>query len=1137
MALKEQLITIPLGGSPDEGGGVNEGVDSKLINAPYLLELKNGELGKDGSVRRRRPANELPDTGISDRAKQNLNSVFTHNNSSLVVNTATGPHVYTSGTGWADTGEFGQVPCNVSEQNAISTKNWYTDSAVSDGVVMYVGTDDDGLWASAYEVSTGALVLPRKVLDTNVTNPKVIAHPSTGLFHVGHMTSDASASVVVRSYDAASFPSTAAVHSVTAHTLSDQYELALGAVGFFYTAAGLDSHTLQVNRYDESSYVLSGTQTVATVGASGGIGAWYNATNSTIYAVGFDAAVDSSAAKTAYFPAALTSQSAGSDFTLAPSTYADVGVAGFVASFAYSGNGDAQMLMVLSTICYYNVPGTSPSPPNYQSEGALGQHGCTECHVIGATMTNISTVKPAWNYYLSTRAWNPTGTNASRPWFGLLRLNTSAHQDGGGLASSFFYEQQQSIQGTLLVCSIGQHASADPEGYTRCVSVVARAHDNVAASPESYDIAESAYPFVSTPYYHSRLACVSAYNSNEYLFSRAVYSSYQVRDTTQPPTSIYDGIFSGIVGVYGQVRQSSVSAVVSPCRKGETSQTSLVSSGYIGAFDGTSTYEVVPHSYPEVVDRPFVNIDVSGVGDVAIPFFFNATDITGGIVDVNYALNPRMLVRFVWAWVDAYGNLHRSAPSQPHNSNAMRYITRTDGQGIYSVDMYVTDLPLSAVPSTNEARYIEVYVTGDSSVDPSYHLAATLPYEPFSGGQTERDSDRPWLLRLVPVLKELNEDGSSPYDDRELLYTDGDVLENQPPPALLDVVATSDRVWGITANEAWPSKLLEPGIAPEWNGNLVIPMLTGPGPCVAIAALDEKVVIFKQNSIFVITGDGPNNAGGGNAFGVPQAISTDIGCVSRASVVRGPFGLAFQSPRGLYLLDRGLNLTWIGKAVEDTVGSAPVVCGVVVPEQSHVRWILDSTGKAVVWNYDMKQWGVYDGSKEKHGTVYGGSWVGLLDALQLEDLSYAYFAQERPTAPNEGSNYIQAPMPVSFTTAWIKPGGIQGFVRLRRACVLCEIGTIPSFFNAHNGLQVEAQYNYDPTTLTTYAWDEAGTNVTWPQYEMHLQHQKFESIRFVVSEVPVGGVLTCPGTVFSGMTLRVAVKGTQFKYFRQGDVR
>lgn len=1136
--LKETNVDISLGGSPEQGGGIRQGTDDKLLQAPYLLELVNGELGKDGSVRRRWPANELPDDGISDRAKQNLNSVFNHGGSALVVNTNLGPHVYTPGTGWTDTGEFGQPPCEVRDRRAVPSKNWYADSAVSDDYVVYIQAESDGIWLTAYEYSTNALAVPRTLIASGSTlaNPKVIAHPTTGLFHVAWMTGPSNDNVVMNSYSSANFPATPAVNSATIFTTSDQYELALGATGFVYVAAGRAAHTLDVVRVVESTYATSGSQSVATVGASGGLGLWYNATQATLYAAAFDAAVDAADAKTAYFNAALSTQAVGSDFTLLPSTYSDVGFAGFVASFAYSGNGDGQMLMVLSTICYYDVPGLSGGPPNYQAEGALGQHGCTQAFVVGTALTNISTVKPVWNYYLSTRLWNPT-TNASRPLFGLLRLNTAANQSSGSTtADTFFYQEWQSLQTTMFVCSYGVLPTADAESYTRNISVVARCQDDSAANPQPFAIAVSSYPFTSTPSYYSRLAGVSVVSGTTVSFARAVYSSFSIRDVQQPPTSVYEHVYQGLQGVYGQLMQTEFQWQCTPRSKDSVAQMSSVSAGYQGYFDGTGSYENTPHSYPEVVDRPFQLQEDPGGGDVQIPFYFEATDITGGVVDTDYAATHNLNVVFVWAWVDAYGNLHRSAPSSRHNSNGMRGITRTNG--VYTIDMYVTDLPLSAIPATAERRYLEVYVTGDVDVDPVLRLAVTLPYEPQSGGQTPRDTVRPWLLHIVPTLNELESDGMSPYSQAPGLYTEGDVLESSAPPAFIGAVSTKDRLWGLAANAAWFSKPLEPGVAPEFNGNLTIPMLTGVGDCVAIAALDEKVIVFKQSSIFVITGDGPNATGGGNPFPVPQSVSTDVGCIAPTSVVRGPFGVVFQGKSGLYLLDRGLNLTWIGKQVENLVSSTPVVCGVLVPEQSHVRWVVDATGLAVVWNYDMNQWGTYEGSKEKHGVVYSTGWVGLLDALELEDESLCYFAQERPTAPDELANYIEAPFPISFTTAWVKTAGIQGLVRIKRALVLCDVGTFPSFFNAHNGLSVGVQYNYDPSTVSSYAWSGAEPLPWTPQYEMHLQYQKCESLRFVVSEVGAAdGAVMCPGTVFSGITLRVGTRGVPFKYFPQGNVR
>jgi hypothetical protein len=1142
--LTETTIDIPLGGSKDQGGGLNQGVDNLLVQPPYLAELVNGDLLIDGSVKRRYPANELPDDGISTRAHQNMNSVFNHDGTALVVNTNLGPHVYTPGTGWSDTGEFGQPPCRVQDQRAVPVKTWYADSAVSDGYIAYVTCEVAGAamqtYFTAYEYGTGALACP-KTLVTGLPvgdvgfNPKIIAHPTTGLFHVAFMSHNDNATTLrLNCYSAANFPAATIVNTASYTGGTDQYELALGAAGYFYVVSAMAAHTLEARLVDEATYVTAGSQTVAGVGGSDGLGAWYNATATRLYVAAFDRTIDATAAKTVHFLGDLSTQTAGSDFTLLPSVYADVGYAGFVASFAYSGNSDGQMLMVLSTICYYDVPGLSAGPPAYQAEGALGQHGCTQAFVVSTTLSSVSTLKPAWNYYLSTRLWNPSASNAARPLFGLLRLNTAAHQSSGGAtADTFFYEQWQSLQTTMLVCSYGVHAVADPEAYLRNLSVVARCHDNAAANPQAYQIDVSAYPFTSTPLYHSRLAGVSVVVAGGVSFARATYTSFSVRDVEQPPSSLYDHVFQGLQGTYGQLTQTAFEWTCAPCSKDSAQRLSVVSAGYEGYFDGMGSFENTPHSYPEVVDRPFQLAEPTDV-DVQIPFYFEATDITGGVVDTDYAATNNLNVVFVWAWVDAYGNLHRSAPSSRHNSNGMRGITRTNG--VYTIDMYVTDLPLSAIPATAEQRYLEVYVSGDVSVDPTMRLAVTLPYEPWSAGATPRDTERPWLLHVVPTLNELDIDGMSPYASAQMLYTEGDVLESLPPPAFLDTVATKDRLWGINAGSLYFTKPLEAGVAPEFNDNLSIPVFTGSGPNVALSVIDEKVIVFKQGSIFVVTGDGPNATGGGNAFPVPQSVSTDVGCVSTASVVRGPFGVVFQGLDGIYLLDRGLNLSWIGKPVINDITLGMRLTGVLVPQQSHVRWILNDTGRMVVWNYEQNQWSIYEGLTEKHGVPYSTGWVGLLDGVELTDESICYFTQERPTAPDEVSNYVEATMPLSFTTAWLKTAGIQGFVRVKRALLLGTVGTFPSFFDANNGLEVVVQYNYRDDTSSTYTWTDVDSTDR-PQHEMHLQYQKCESLRFLVREVPAAGALTCPGASFSGISLRVGTKGVPFKYFPQSQVR
>ena len=52
---------------------------------------------------------------------------------------------------------------------------------------------------------------------------------------------------------------------------------------------------------------------------------------------------------------------------------------------------------------------------------------------------------------------------------------------------------------------------------------------------------------------------------------------------------------------------------------------------------------------------------------------------------------------------------------------------------------------------------------------------------------------------------------------------------------------------------------------------------------------DDKLIVFGQNSIGVLIGDGPNDAGQGSQYG-DIILATDRGCIDSRSVVLTPTG-------------------------------------------------------------------------------------------------------------------------------------------------------------------------------------------------------------------------------------------------------
>ena len=151
------------------------------------------------------------------------------------------------------------------------------------------------------------------------------------------------------------------------------------------------------------------------------------------------------------------------------------------------------------------------------------------------------------------------------------------------------------------------------------------------------------------------------------------------------------------------------------------------------------------------------------------------------------------------------------------------------------------------------------------------------------------------------------------------LYTTGGEVENIAPPAG-DVVGTYKNRLLVVPNEDpisfWYSKQVRANTPIEFNDSFVQRVPEKGGPITAFQQMDDKLLIFKQDYIFVMVGDGPSVSGVNNDFTDPQLITADAGCVDKKSVVVLPTGVIYKSQKGFYLLDRALNVKYIGADVE-----------------------------------------------------------------------------------------------------------------------------------------------------------------------------------------------------------------------------
>ena len=361
-----------------------------------------------------------------------------------------------------------------------------------------------------------------------------------------------------------------------------------------------------------------------------------------------------------------------------------------------------------------------------------------------------------------------------------------------------------------------------------------------------------------------------------------------------------------------------------------------------------------------------------------------------------------------------------------------------------------------------------------------------------------------------------------------ILYTTGGVLENDPPPAFTTVHTANKRMWAIPADNrssVWYSKLLGPGKPPEWSTAFTIAMPRSEDTLTAISSMDEKVVVFSRSDVFIIIGEGPNNLGRGGGFTGPRKVASDVGCVNKSSVVTGPFGVMFQSERGIYVLTRDLQVSYIGSRVEDQITSdSDVSSAVLVEDRNQVRFTLNTSGqtqlKTLCYDYLHQVWTVYESDSSVVKNTISSTVFNTNHTVLGAD---NYVSRDTPGSYYDGNSFAQTSIVSSFTTAWVKLAGLQGFKRVKRAF----------FLGQHLGgkVSLSAQYNYNEVATTSKSWTNAeivALSTDPMQLGLHIPRQKCESIRFIYSDKDIGAA-PADGGIISSITIQFGAKNGMYK--------
>jgi hypothetical protein len=611
----------------------------------------------------------------------------------------------------------------------------------------------------------------------------------------------------------------------------------------------------------------------------------------------------------------------------------------------------------------------------------------------------------------------------------------------------------------------------------------------------------------------------------------------------------------------------------------DASQTHF-SGGYLGFFDGVDNGESDMHSSP---GQPYVSLTTFSVDD-SHPFPPSAAVPAPTFANT---LAARYSFVLVYALHDGNGLVHRSAPSPVRTVRGYR--AANAAFGATANIRYLMPPPSAFFFNGQRAQklLIEVYATAsdtrtttDMGGDKS---GAELSYSNFTlidqfepelvedlsqysnaldgspGTNTLGSTNTPWSLSekqaakvrsgfrffgeriltstrhysLGSVKKNLETGaGSWTLEEGQLLdtvlYTTGGVIENDPPPAFVDIHTGNGRMWGIPSDNRsslWYSKKLGVGKPPEWSAAFSLAMPRSEDTLTAISSMDEKVVVFSKNDVFIIAGDGPNNLGRGGGFVGPRKVASDVGCVNKSSVVTGPFGVMFQSERGIYVLTRSLETQYIGSRVEDQITSdTDISAAVLIEDRNQVRFSLNKINqtqlKTLCYDYLHQVWTLHESASSVVKNTISAAFInGKHTVLGADN----YISRDADSSYFDGSAGAQTPIVSTFTTAWVKLAGLQGYKRVRRVFLLGQ----------HLGgkVSVSAQYNYNEGVSTTKSWTDAEITAlsTDPmQLGIHIPRQKCESIRFIYSDEDAGQP-AASGDVVSSISIQFGAKNGMFK--------
>lgn len=296
-----------------------------------------------------------------------------------------------------------------------------------------------------------------------------------------------------------------------------------------------------------------------------------------------------------------------------------------------------------------------------------------------------------------------------------------------------------------------------------------------------------------------------------------------------------------------------------------------------------------------------------------------------------------------WAFHDAAGFLHRSIPSPPF------------------------EVLVTGAPNATDSTYRNQPVTSRLQI-PAAQVAAQV-FRGEDDGTYGRVSLPQRMLRNVDSAYQTEVFQDTGFIRSEPIYTQGGDIEAVIPEGAAIVTVANGRVFlgrNYRRNRVAFSKRFPPGtatetqVAPEFNEGFST-TLNDHQDISAMSSLDDKLVLFTTDDIFLLVGRGPLDNGTENDFSELTKVHSGLGCTSVRSAVETPGGVMFGSDAGIHLLDRSLSVSFIGEAVEDDTSLHPVITSAIHDVSSQLVLFTcvskdRTSGIVLVFDYGSSAW-------------------------------------------------------------------------------------------------------------------------------------------------------------------------------------